>query len=196
MNHYAILLCLLLTACGPGGGTGSSDNTLLHTDWDSCNNNYYRQLTGTYTGTATLDNGVRQCAWFITVRIYEHISGAMCMLDAAIDAPVEQYTVPDEERTAYQCIGLHEHRDVSEENRDTFKPAEHYEALPFPVQISMKGPIGEESGPYFGAESVLAKYVRLFEGGHRVTRSVMINSDNTLSLRGPGFSGDLLKVKP
>ncbi len=195
-------LCVVpfLSSCG-GGSTNTLQNDPVSGTGDLCDNSYYTQLRGEYTGSANFSTGKRQCEWEISIDVAPSSRVLGCVLNASVESTVTQLTIFDsDDPDVYQCMDIDATYRLNEPN-NSLSPATLYDNVVFPVDVQVEDdPLGSTSGPYFGDTSVEVPYVRLFDGGALV-QLLTFNLDNTISLRGGNppfftFEGTLTKEQP
>ncbi|MGJ8530073.1 hypothetical protein [Maritalea sp.] len=186
----------LLQACG--GSSGSSTVDIGPNNGDLCENSYYTQLRGEYTGTAFYSDRDRQCEWELSITVAPSSRLLGCELNASIKSSVTQLIVYDrDDENVYQCTDTDGVYDLNEPNSNLL-PTSLYESVEFPVDVQiLDNPIGLTSGPYFGDTSIEVPYVNLLDEGGLI-QFLSFGSDDTVNLRGGNppfftFEGTLSK---
>lgn len=168
-----LILSLLLAACGGGNGGGVDSATsdmlddVLEEYGKSCDNDYYRELLGTYRGQAIYDasgaNFTAQCVWTLEARVEVKSDTLACFLRVAIQSDLEQSTVlPGDDEDAYQCVEINGVRSLYDPNKSTDPSS--FDDVTFPVTMNYQNKPVSQFSPYFGDDRYLVRNVHLLDG--------------------------------
>ena len=176
-----IALCTLalatLSACG--GSSSSSDDPLedeqaaAPVEDSPCDTEYHRRLIGTYAGaidydaSAESEAGGSVCTYDLEVEVRPRdIGTGMCDLEAQVTSSVEQAVVlPATSPVASECVAADDTLVLIDPLATTDDPELGIDyTLPVRLEYENRAPLEPDRGPYFGDESVSARYVRLFGG--------------------------------
>lgn len=192
---------LVIAACG-GGGDGGSDIPLPGgaetADGDACDNDYYRELIGTYRGQAVYDVGavvptaVRSCAWTMTVEVEPRTTLFQCGLRMVTSSELEQSTVlPGDDDDAYQCVEENGVRALYEPNQSTDPTT--FEDVSFPVLADAERRLSVPSaGPYFGDETFSVRNLYLFDSTTALVDGLQFDGQGELRLNDASLNGRFL----
>jgi len=185
------LALVVLSACG-GGGSGTSDILGdVPTLGQACNNNFHRELIGSYTGTVTFPSIdpneialIGSCSWDVDMTITIRTSELGCFLDANVTAPVTQNVVlAADDPLVYQCFDDNTIRSVSHGAIESLSQ-EQLDAIPFPHPVTLLAQPGVPSrGPYFGDVSVSATHIHLIDASRPPLSSMLFNGDGTVTVQ-------------
>ena len=183
------LAAVALTGCG-GGSNGSSDILGdVPTLGQACNNNFHRELIGSYIGTVTFPSTnpeeialIGSCRWDVEMTISIRTSELGCFLDASISAPVIQDVIlASDDPLVYQCFDDNSIRDV-DDNTSFSLSQEQLDAIPFPQTVELSRQSGVPNrGPYFGDASITATHVHLIDAFRPPLRSMQFNGDGSIT---------------
>ena len=183
------LAAVALTGCGGGGNGGSEILGDVPTLGQACNNDFHREIIGSYTGTVTYPSlnpdditSVGSCRWDVEMTISIRTSDLGCFLDANVTAPVTQNVVlASNDPLVYQCFDDNSIRDV-DDNTSFSLSQEQLDAIPFPHTIELSRQSGiPNRGPYFGDVSINATHVHLIDAFRPPFRSMQFNGDGTIT---------------
>ncbi len=183
LSLVGLCVAAFLSSCG-GGSTNTLQNDPVSGTGDLCDNSYYTQLRGQYTGSIQVASSMRQCDWEISIAVTPASRVLGCVLNATVETSVTQLTVFEaNDPNAYQCMDTNATYRLNEPN-DNLSPVTLYDDVVFPVDVQVEGdPFASDSGPYFGDTSVEVPYSRLFDAGTLVN-ILTFNGDSTISVRG------------
>jgi len=176
MKHVFITLVApltVLTGCGGNSSPGSGDifdDSSEPLTGSACDNDYYRSVTGTYSGTVDYLESIVEgatgtaCSYSIEMYIAGRDDGiGHCVLTADVQSSVEQSVVLESsDPVASQCIDgsyLVDFDDPLAQVEDPFEG----QGYSLPIDYTFTGRFdAPSSGPYFGDDSVNVRYVNLF----------------------------------
>ncbi len=199
LSLVGLCVAAFLSSCG-GGSTNTLQNDPVSGTGDLCDNSYYIQLRGQYTGSLlyTTVSG-RQCEWEISLTVSPASRVLGCDLNATVETSVTQLTVLEAtDPNVYQCMDTNATYRLNEPN-DNLLPVTLYDDVVFPVDARVEGdPFASNSGPYFGDTSVDVPYIRLFDSGIDLVKTLTFNADDTINVRSSDspfytFGGTLTK---
>jgi len=200
--QFPCVLCVLLAGCGGGGG--GSNNTLDDGLGDACNNTFHQTLIGQYTGMIDYPSqpggaaSIGSCRWTVSMEITgRSVGGRLCVLNAEIDAPVEQSVVLDAtDGLAYECFEANGFNSVTDNVPSSVEP-DQVSQIPFPHAISLL-PNGDVPGrgPYFGDPAFTAWHLHLFDTTDPLVRSLLADGAGGLEVSGDSVNGTLIKENP
>ncbi len=192
-------LTLLLSACNwfSGGDDDSSSGPVddaVAGFGEACQNDYYRELIGTYQGEAiydistTVPSSSEMCTWTINARVEVDSDTLACQLRMVISSELEQSIVlPAIDENAYQCIEENSVRGIDEPNQSSDPSS--FENVRFPVVADFDHQITvPNSGPYFGDEAADVRYVYLLDSTTAVADIIQFDGSGVLRFLSSGGS--------
>ena len=190
-NAITLSAALVITACGGGGDEGSNiplPGGAETAEGNACDNDYYRELIGTYRGQAIYDVGaveptsVTYCAWTMTVRIEPETTLFQCQLRMVTSSELEQGTVlPGDDDDAYQCVEENGVRTLYEPNQSTDQTT--FANVRFPVNASYELQADvPRSGPYFGDDAFIVRNIYLLDGTGAIGDILQFDGEGALRI--------------